>query len=319
MLSAVFLGLSHWHAPMHVLAARRAGMTVIGGFDADRTLARAWASREGATAFDTIDAALGAGPSLAVVTGTPDEMPGRVTAAMDRGVPLLVEKPLATQTDLIESLARRAARESRFAAVAFPHRLSPAIHDPATSPPAGTVRHFGFRLVNGPPQRYRDWGAGWVLDAKKGGGGALRNLGLHGLDAARALLGEDLTVTGAAMRHWCGEAVEDHAVVTLATASGATVTIEVGYLHPDPAGSDFEVRLVRSDQITIETGDALRRVGADGIRHDLAPSPLRDRYDLMMADLAHRLHAGRPPLASLDDLVAAMKLADDAYRCAGAT
>lgn len=313
MLTVVFLGLSHWHVPMHVLAARRAGMAVLGGFDEDPTLRADWAAREAAIGFSSIEAALDAAPGLVVVTGTPFDMPARLAAAVERGVPVLVEKPVAANSAALAPLAAFASRQRAFVAVALPHRQGPA----ARTDVGKIVRHVSFRLVNGPPQRYRSWNAGWVLDPATGGGGALRNLGLHGLDLAHRLLGDGLVVTGATLRRWHGEAVEDHAVVHLAVPSGGTATVEAGYLHPADTGSDFEVRVIGSEAIVVETGDDLRFTSADGVVKRLAPLALDRRYDVLMADLRDRLLDGRPPAATLGDLAAAMALADEAYRQAG--
>jgi predicted dehydrogenase len=308
MPDVVFVGLSHWHVPIHMKAVLRAGMRIAGGFDDDAALCRDWAGREGATAHPTAEAALASRPDLAIVTGTPLEMPGRLAAALDHGVPVLVEKPIASMTRDIVPLAERARRESRFVAVALPHR-----HGPIADVPREGIRHFAFRLVNGPPQRYRTWNAAWVIDPEIGGGGALRNLGLHGLDLARSVFGEGLAVTGATFRRWHGLAVEDHAVVHLADAGGRTATVEAGYLHPAEMGSDFEIRVVGADAIVIEAADELRRTGADGVTTRQSLTPLHDRYDILMADLRDRLRDGQRPAADLSDLVAAMTLADAAY------
>jgi len=308
MLDVVFVGLSHWHVPIHVKAVRRAGLRIAGGFDDDATLCRAWAGREGAIAYASAESALSDRPGLAIITGTPLDMPGRLAAALDHGVPALVEKPVARATRGIAALAERAQREHRFVAVALPHR-----HGPIAEVPRRDIRHFAFRLVNGPPQRYRDWNAGWILDPSIGGGGALRNLGLHGLDLARTVLGDGIAVTSATFRRWHGLAVEDHAMVQLSDATGRTATVEAGYLHPAEMGSDFEIRVVSEGAVVIETADEVRRTGADGVTSRQSLTPLHDRYDVLLADLRDRLHDGRPPAADLSDLVSAMSLADAAY------
>lgn len=310
MPSIVLVGLAHWHVPLHVAAARAAGLAVVGGWDPDPAVVAERAASLGLPALPALSAALSAGAGLAVVTGTPPEMPDRLRAAAEVGLPVLVEKPVTGDADALAPLVKALA--GRFVAVALPHRTGPL-----AEAAGGDVRHLAFRLVNGPPARYRAWGAGWVLDPAVGGGGALRNLGIHGIDLALHLCGPDLRVRSALLRRWHGEAVEDHAVVTLEGPDGRTATVEAGYLHPSDAGSDFAIRRIGATGIAIDDGTHLRTAGADGTWGVRPVVPLARRYETLMADVAARLGDGRPPAAGLPDLLAAMRRIDEAYAAGG--
>lgn len=311
MLKVAFIGLGHWHVPMHVAAARRAGLEVLGGWDSDPSVSTAWAQANQRPVFGSLDSALAAGPELAVVTGTPLEMPARLKHVAESGVPVLVEKPVAIDADALRPTVDDLERAGAWVAVALPHRSGPLI-----GLDCGAPRHFAIRLVNGPPARYRSWSAAWVLDPAISGGGSLRNLGVHGIDLAVALLGADLRVTHAATRRWHGEAVEDHAIVHLEARGGATATVEAGYLHPDDAGSDFEARLIGHDCLAVDKGSEVH-LSRRGQQLEILPAvPQSERYDAMMADIARRLTGGAPPPASLQDLLRAMRLIDDAYQMA---
>ncbi|WP_293856077.1 Gfo/Idh/MocA family oxidoreductase [uncultured Alsobacter sp.] len=305
MPSIVFIGLAHWHVGMHLAGARRAGLDVLGGWDPDP----ARAASHGVPGFPSLEAALQAGATLACVTGTPLEMPERLTRTAQAGVPALVEKPIAPTGAALRQLAEELAATGAWVAVALPHHAGPL-----STVDCGDVRHLSVRLVNGRPARYRDWGVPWVLDPAVGGGGALRNLGVHGLDLARLLLGPQVRVTGASLRRWHGEAVEDHAVVHLAAPGGATATVEAGYLHPDDGGSDFEARLMGTGAVAVDTGHALVVHASSGAIEHRPVTPQPSRYDDLMADVARRAAGGHPPAASLLDLAGAMDLIDDAYR-----
>lgn len=304
--AVVFIGLGHWHVSMHLAAARRAGLPVLGGWDPDE----AAAGRLGLERFDTLDAALQSGARLAVVTGTPLEMPQRLLQAAGAGISCLVEKPVAPTGTALRPLAEEIRRMGAFVAVALPHQAGPL-----ASQTVGSVRHLSFRLVNGRPSRYRDWGVPWVLDPAVGGGGALRNLGIHGVALARRLLGPDITLALSTLARWHGEAVEDHAIVQLAAPDGGTAVIEAGYLHPDDRGSDFEARLLGHDALAIDTGQSLLRFDANGAATTTVTAQSA-RYDDLMADVASRVRDGRAPAADLDDLMGAMDLIDTAYRLA---
>lgn len=305
MPSIVFIGLAHWHVGMHLAGARRAGLDVLGGWDPDPDRA----AHHGMPAFASLPAALSAGATLACVTGTPLEMPERLLQVARAGLPALVEKPVAPTGAALRPLAEEIARLGAWVAVALPHHAGPM-----STVDCGDARHLSVRLVNGRPARYRDWGVPWVLDPAIGGGGALRNLGVHGIDLARLLLGPDVAVSAATLRHWHGEAVEDHAVVHLVAPGGATATVEAGYLHPDDGGSDFEARLMGTREVAVDTGHALVVHAASGAVENRSVTPQPSRYDDLMADVARRVAGGYPPAATLLDLAGAMDLIDDAYR-----
>ena len=286
MPSIVFIGLAHWHVGMHLAGARRAGLDVLGGWDPDP----ARAASHGVASFPSLEAALQAGTTLACVTGTPLEMPERLRRTAQAGVPALVEKTPLPRPGL---RCGRWRKTSQPGAPGSPWR-SPTMPAPCRTVDCGDVRHLSVRLVNGRPARYRTGACHGVLDPAVGGGGALRNLGVHGLDLARLLLGPQVRVTGASLRRWHGEAVEDHAVVHLAAPGGATATVEAGYLHPDDGGSDFEARLMGTGAVAVDTGHALVVHASSGAVEHRPVTPQPSRYDDLMADVARRAAGGHP-------------------------
>jgi predicted dehydrogenase len=182
----------------------------------------------------------------------------------------------------------------------------------------GPVSHAHFRIVNGPPERYRSDGVPWVLDPAVSGGGALRNLGIHGIDAALALTaGSELRVVSAAVSHRLyGEAVEEYAAVTLEAEDGMITTIEAGYTFASlAAGGDFEWRVSARNAHLLDRGDECRVATLDdGSQRLLAPLPPGERYNAFLADTFDRLARGAPPLVGVEDYWHAMRLIDAAYK-----
>ena len=309
-MNIALLGVSHWHAAMHADAVRHAGATIGVVWDWDTDCAVRFATAEDTIAVRSLDAALAPRPDLVVVMGHPARVPSLAETVISAGLPMLLEKPAASDTATLERIAEQARQANIFVAVPLANRLSPALTD-LTAP----VAHAHFRIVNGPPQRYRDDGVGWVLDPSIGGGGALRNLGIHGIDCALSLAQGPLRIMSAsvARRLHASELVEDHALVVLADASGALFTIEAGYTAPNMgAGGDFEWRTATPGRYCIDRGAQVTTLQADGERH-LPPLLPAHRYRAFMADTLARLDSGRTPMVTLDDYVAAMRLIDAIY------
>lgn len=325
-MKVALLGAGHWHAPMHADAARFAGATLCAVWDSDAVAARALADLFDAPAIPSLDQVLATRPDICVTMGHPAEVPALARALIDAGMPMILEKPAAPETRILREIEARAQAQGVFVAVPLANRLSPAMRGLARTPEdtggdddaPPRVAHASFRIVNGPPERYRDDGVPWVLDPAAAGGGALRNLGLHGIDCALCLADGPVRVTSAqiARRLHPDEMVEDHALVTLTDAAGALFVIEAGYTTPAmQAGGDLEWRVATKGAYLVDRGDSAQWIGPRGLR-SLPALPPDERYRAFMTDTLARLADGRPPLVGLSDYVAAMAVIDQAYALA---
>jgi len=313
-------GTSHWHAGMHLEAAGWCGAGVAGVWDEDPAQAADFASRHGLAAFGGFDDLLGSRPDAVLLMGHPATVPVRARRVIEAGVPLILEKPAAHRTELLADLLSLARARNAFVSIPLPNRFGPAVlrfRALQSEGRAGAVAHGHFRIVNGPPDRYAADGVPWMIDPEVSGGGALRNLGIHGVDAALDLATGGLSLVSASIgnRIHAGSAVEDYALLVLEDATGAIFTVEAGYtfasLRP---GGDFEWRIVSANSTLIDRGETVTCATLDdAVRVALPPEPTATRYRLCMRDTLQRLAGGRPPGIGLGDYVAAMTLIDMAY------
>ena len=320
-MRVALLGVGHWHAGFHAEAAVSAGAEIAAVWDEDAAIAAAFATRAGGHAVATPQAAMAERPDLAVVLGRGPGAAVLLGQLLDHQVPLLVDKPLGLNEADVAPLAERAARLGRFVTVALANRVGPIPAELATLREAGAlgaISHTQFRIINGPPQRYRDWGVGWMLDPRQSGGGALRNLGLHGLDAFLILAGtQPVRVQHAAFgRGVHGVDVDEYALIVLRAEDGMIGLVEAGYTHADPRAGHFEWRVDAADASLADNGATLT-VATPGAPPRVQPVvPTGRRYAAFMADALARVRDGRPPVVSLDDFRRAMALADQAYAMA---
>ncbi|WP_163272148.1 Gfo/Idh/MocA family protein [Chelativorans alearense] len=313
------IGVGHWHAHMHAKAAVSAGAQLGTVWDADRQVAESFAAQYGISASNEPQAVIGHS-SLVVIMGRPDSVPPLAEMAIAAGVPVILEKPAAPDSAALAALARSASSAGVFVAVPLPNRLGPAMreyHRLATEARAGPIAHAHFRIINGPPQRYRDDGVAWMLDFAVSGGGALRNLGIHGIDCALSLAEGPVQIVCAQIGKSIHreEDVEDYALIVLVDANGAVFTIEAGYTFASMLpGGDFEWRIATANAYFIDHGDAALAVTLDDrCREPLPPLPPSERYTAFMIDTINRLAAGAPPLVGISDYARAMDLIDRAY------
>lgn len=302
-------GVGHWHAGMHADAVRAAGARIAAVWDPAPGVAERVAAREGGVAMASMAALLADRPDLVVVMGDPREVPETARAVVAAGVPMVLEKPAAVDTAALAAIA-----PAGFVAVPLANRMSPIWGARGE----GVCVHAHFRIVNGLPGRYRADGVGWMLDPAVAGGGALRNLGLHAVDAALLLFGDRaVRVRGAEVRFAHGEAVEDYAVATLTAEGGPVVIVEAGYTVPTlAAGGDFSWRVADRGAFYLDDGTTSRVTTLEGTR-TLEHVPQGARYRAFMADTLACLREGRAPSAGFEDYLRAMRLVDAIYAEAG--
>jgi predicted dehydrogenase len=118
--------------------------------------------------------------------------------ALDEGVHVLCEKPLADDFDDAERMATAARESDATAAIGFNYRFLPAVARAKALIDAGDlgeIRAFRGRYL-------QDWLVdpdapwSWRTDADLAGSGALGDLGAHTLDLARYLVGDVARVSG---------------------------------------------------------------------------------------------------------------------------
>lgn len=164
----------------------------------DETAAREAADRFGFDRVETdwrdavedVDVFLNLGPNHVHVEPT--------VAALDAGVHVLCEKPLAPTVEGAERVVEAAETSDATAGVVFNYRFLPAVQHAKHLLDAGdfgTVRHVRFQYL-------QDWLVDddapwtWRHDAERAGAGALGDLGAHSVDLARFLVGDLERVSG---------------------------------------------------------------------------------------------------------------------------
>lgn len=318
-LRIAIAGISHWHAPRYLEALERHRVTLVGVSDHDTAFAKARGRDLSCPGFaDTHDMLAATRPDFAVVLPRHDQARAEIEAVADRRVAALIEKPMGLNAGDAAAAAAAMDRAGVFAASCLPNRhLSfwEAIDTLRGEGKLGRPIHASFRIINGPPQRYRDYGVPWMLDPAISGGGPLRNLGSHGADAAFALAGGDLAVRGALIANRAhGLAIEDFAAATVASADGFEATLEVGYSFAAPEGGDQEWRLAATGAYVVDANGTLTVTTADGATSSARSRRAADCYRMMLDDAIARFTAGRPPVATLGECARAVALLDAIYR-----
>jgi myo-inositol 2-dehydrogenase / D-chiro-inositol 1-dehydrogenase len=223
-----------WIAETHLASLRALGEQVACVCDPDPGR-RAWAAGEtGAEAFADWESLLERGEPEALLVCTPPRLHREVTAeALERGLPVYLEKPVARDLGEARVIVAAAERTGVVCAIGYQWRAIswvPQVRDLFSERTLGllAVRMFGSTA-----------GRTWFTDQAAGGGQVLERAS-HGIDLVQAIAGRAVRVsaTGAnlplagADRPATSE-IDDVLALTLELERGAVATVQVVWQRDD--------------------------------------------------------------------------------------
>lgn len=294
------IGAGHWHSGMHAKGVLESGGQLAGVWDPDAKAIARFIAANGGEARPDAAAVLHDRPDMIIALGRGPEAAARLGWLIEHDIPVLADKPIGLSHEDVAPLVAAAEARKRFVAVALVNRIAGVIETFDDRPV-----HMYFRIINGHPHRYRDWHVPWMLDPQQSGGGALRNLGVHGVDAFLTLAGvQDVRLEHASLHSVFGEGVEDYAAVVLRAEDGCVGFVEAGYTHPG-AGGTYEFRINGVSSALVDDGSDF--AAANYVQSGR-------RYGAFVGDTLARIRSGRPPAVSLAEFARATKLIDQAYR-----
>lgn len=320
------IGVGHWHALYDAAylktLARMPEVRLVGVHDPDTVLAAGRAAEAGNPPVygDYREMVTKTRPDFVLALGRHAAMAEVAHFLIDENCPFLMEKPMGVTAEEVRGVADKAAARGAFAAVPLFQRYQPFVSQARRMLEEGAfgpVSHFYFRSNRGTSARYVAWGAPWMLDPAAAGGGCLRNIGLHGIDAFLHLFG-DAEVTGVQLSSRAhGAPVEDYATLLLRTTEGIVATIEAGNTFPGK-GADAEWKIAGRDALLQQRDGALTCVTPSGAQ-ELAGPPAEPLPTLALRDALARWQKGNPPVTGPEDCYRAMRIVDLAYAMANAT
>ncbi len=317
----------------HVRAARElpdVEVVAYWGRNSERT--SGMAQRYGGAAYQDLDTFLAHRPMDAVLVGTPSGVHAdHARAAAQRGLHVLVEKPLDITTQRIDPLITECDRAGVKLGVIFQDRAAPDLvwlkrlvaAGGLGTPILASARVKWYR----PPEYYAGsrWRGTWALD----GGGAVMNQAIHSVDLLLWLLGDVDRVFAATRTALHAIEVEDTAVACLEFASGATGTFEAtttafpGFpRRVELTGSEGSI-VVENDRV-VSVGlrtppDPPPGGGSAASTHPSATSPVvadARGHKRVIEDFVNAIRTGKQPLCDGREGRRSVALVEALYRSA---
>ena len=320
------IGVDHYHAtstPNYLRILQNEKVDILGVHAPDDAIATKWAGEYNSTPYTDYRVMIEkTKPEFIVALGKHVAMPAEFRFLVDTGIPFLMEKPWGIDDKTVNELADLAESKHAWAAVPMPFRYSVFAEtavEMRQRNELGTISHMLFRFNQPGVQRYVDLGSPWMLSKADAGGGALVNLGIHGIDLFRYITSEEPQVVSAVTSHAVHKReVEDYAHVTLKTPSGIVFLNEASYTYPG-TGGDQERKLSAQKMFlraTTSGGEGVQIVGPGRDETRRAPEGYLSGWPRVVHECLERIGRGEPPPASARDCARAVSLIFDAYRMA---
>lgn len=269
-MKIAILGVWHVHAPDYTRTALAHG-EVVGFFERNDALAEAFAAHFGLPRFATVEELLASECEAVIVCSASRDHAEDMIAAARAGKHIFTEKVLAltdAECDAIEA----AVNESgvTFVISLFQKYIGSrrAVKTVADSGELGKINYLRFRNCH--TGSAANWLPTHFYNAEECGGGAMIDLGAHGMYLTHWILGMPVAATSA-FTLACERAdvaekntdrVEDNAVTVMTYANGAIAVNETGFVSAnDPVV--FEVH-GENGYVRMEDGRVVKRTASTG-------------------------------------------------------
>ncbi len=177
------------------------------------------------------------------------ECPEAAVACAAQGIHLLVEKPMAADSQGARQMLEAAEQYGVMLTTPYLWRYHPVARQMKQLIRDGTLgRIVGCegRCAAGRLNRYIEGHAAWMLCKAQSGGGPMYNLGVHWIDLYRWLLDDEVVeAIGKNVKINEEYDIEDNSFAILTFSRGAVVALDISYTVPDsyPFGRDLHLSL----------------------------------------------------------------------------
>ncbi len=236
-----------WIATQHVATLRRlGGAEVVAVCDVDESRARELAG--GAASYTDWRQLIASENPDAIFVCVPPLAHKEVTvAALEKGIHVYLEKPIARGLADARAIVDAAGRSNAVCAVGYQWRAVEVLDDLRE---ALTGQEIGMQIgISFGPTKSRPW----FLDRAQGGGNLLERAS-HAIDLERAIGGEVVAVTAAASKVLLAQSegdrgdIDDAAALVLNFADGALGAIQIAWLREGLPGT-YSVDVLGSDSV----------------------------------------------------------------------
>lgn len=312
-MKVAVLGVWHVHADEYARVSASLG-TVTGVWDENPAWCADFAARHGIPAYGSLDELLASDAEAVVVCSATASHTDHIIRAARAGKHIFTEKVLAlTEAECIRIKEAVDTAGVRFV-ISYPWKFRPGIMALKAAVDAGRIGKVNYlRFRNCHNGSTGHWLPAHFYNAAECGGGAMIDLGAHGMYLTHWLLGEPVSYASA-FTHACRDeqdailnpsALEDNAVTTMTFADGAIAINETGFVSVG-CPETFEIG-GEAGYLTCVGGCAILNSPAEGRVELELPAPTDSPLDRF-------LKGETAPGCGMDEAIVLTRMMEGAYR-----
>ena len=323
----------------HAERLRDGAGELVGGMDVDPDARASFADTYGANAYADADELFAVADAAVIATPNRHHEADAI-AALDRGLDVLLEKPLAHDLESAERIAAAAHDAEGFVMTGFANRFANPVSVLKTYQERGRfgeTRHVEANYVRrrGIPGR-----GSWFTTEASSGGGSLIDIGIHAIDLALYFLDfppvievsattrsgfgarEDyayLDMWGEDTGHEAFD-VDDSVTAFVRCANGATVSLEAAWATNRPSDHRFLLRGTDAGACFDRSEGSLKlyessKAGADHLADTEVSTRANDSHAAEQAAFVRAAERGEAPeLNTVEEGVVVQRVIDAIYR-----
>jgi len=177
--------------------------------------------------FGSLEAMLDADCCDAVVISTPTHFHcDQAIAALEAGMHVIVEKPMASSPEQCRKMVETAKRLGKVLTVGFNHRYFEAVKEVRNAIQSGEIGKLSYIRAYTGHTGLSEFKSPWMYDKDVMGGGTLMDNGIHVLDLTQHLMGGVNKVCGMALTDiWKLDRSEDNGFAMMRGNDGVVATL----------------------------------------------------------------------------------------------
>ena len=237
-MKVAICGTWHVHAGHYTQVAKDTeGVEVIGVYEENEEWKKEFAKNFDIPAFETFDDLLKSGADMAIVCSATNKHHYYITELAKAKIDIFTEKVLALTVEDCEDIKKVIEENGVKFVISFVHKCAGGIRTVkklVSEGAVGKVNYVRFRNAHG--GSYQGWLPEHFYNNQECGGGAMIDLGAHGMYIINDILGlpekYNSTFTVCAPIEKNKDLVEDHAVTVMTYPDGAIAINETGFVSP---------------------------------------------------------------------------------------
>lgn len=276
-----------------------------------------------ANIYATVEELIAVGGVDAIIIATPNFLHApQANAALQSGIHVMVEKPMAFNSELAASMLDNSQKSGALLMVAHCWRfdeevlwLKQRIREGKIGKPLRT-KGYGVHVNWGP--------AGWFTQKELAGGGALMDMGIHAIDTARFLLGDPkpISVFAHLGTYYQSSDVEDTGIIIINWDNGVCSYIETGWWQPHCDGPEASTQIYATHGFgsvfptllqTISKSKKILNQVNPGFQHPRAEHCQQAMYNHQLSYFVGCIQSGLIPIPGGAEGLVNMKIIDAAY------